>query len=73
MQNISHFKIIILLVSLFLIVGMKKVSLYVKPMADLEYQQQLMKINTKIEELKTTHAPSPTPTNQKRKKRKSHN
>jgi hypothetical protein len=52
---------------------MKKISLYVKPMADLEYQQQLMKINTKIEELKTTPAPSPTPTNQKRKKRKSHN
>jgi hypothetical protein len=53
-------------------VGMKKISLYVKPMADSEYQQRLMKINTKIEELKTTPIVQPTP-NQKRKKRKRHN
>lgn len=74
MQSISHFKVIILLVSLVLVIALKKVSLYVKPTADIEYQQHIAKINQKITELTASPTPTPSPTAKpKKKKRKHHN
>lgn len=53
MQSISHFKVVILLITLLLMMGMKRIAMQIEPLADLEYQQAVQQaddIKKQIEE-----------------------
>ena len=62
MQSISHFKVVILLITLLLMIGMKRIAMQIEPLADLEYQQAVQQaddIKKQIEEKATVSPETP--------------